>query len=364
MSNQSIHLVGLNGIRAIAAIAVVLSHINLGLGSFHLPPIKSIDLAGHGVTIFFALSGFLITFLLIHEKQKQPIIVKKFYLRRILRIWPLYFLYLFVTILVTYQSSFTNEILKPTLIYYIFFAANIPFIFDFALPLLGHFWTIGVEEQFYLFWPWLIKNNRLNTLRTVVVFAGFLILLRLICRFIEYKWGNPYPYLIIHVNRFDCMAVGGIGAILFLEDNKIFKKIVYLKVTQILSWFVIFLLAFNSFHIASVIDPEIISIVTVVIIINVSSNTNTIINLNKQIFDFLGKISYGIYIIHPLVIFLFAKFLNLFELHNLTKYILIYTGVLALTIAIAYVCFRYFESKFIKLKENFSVIKSSSIKQI
>ena len=91
---EKLHLKGLNGIRAIAAVSVVLSHV--ALPGIKLPYVLSIGgLAQYGVTIFFTLSGFLITYLLFKEKEQTAISIRKFYIRRILRIWPLYFAYLF-----------------------------------------------------------------------------------------------------------------------------------------------------------------------------------------------------------------------------------------------------------------------------
>lgn len=363
MIKQYIHLRGLNGIRAIAAIAVVFSHINIGLGNFNLPTSKSLDLAGHGVTMFFALSGFLITYLLLHESQKQEINIRKFYVRRILRIWPLYFLYFFTSILVAYLAGMSKEIFPASLVCYLLLAANIPFVFGGVLPFVAHLWSIGVEEQFYIFWPWLIKINR-RVLKSVLVFAIGFFLLKVVCRIIEYKWGNPYPYLLIQVTRFDCMAIGGIGAILFFNNNSYFKKLVYLRAVQLIAWFVILLLAFNKFHIASIIDPEILSLVTVVLIVNVCSNPKTLINLDRPVFNFLGKISYGIYVIHPLVIYLYAQVLNTFQFHTYVKYFLIYSGVLFFTILCAYISYEFFEKRFIKLKDKFTVIKSSSVHKV
>lgn len=107
--NKPIHLPGLNGIRAFAAVAVVISHTTLALNNFNLDntvfgkdrfgnPL-GLALASHAVTIFFVLSGFLITYLTIHEKQKiGNLNIRKFYIRRILRIWPLYYLYLIIII--------------------------------------------------------------------------------------------------------------------------------------------------------------------------------------------------------------------------------------------------------------------------
>src|SRR6478735_4462608 len=95
-----IHLKGLNGIRAIAALAVVFSHLGLSQLDFGIPTKNSIDLAGYGVSIFFSLSGFLITYLLLIEKERfGDIQIRQFYVRRILRIWPLYYFYLLITLL-------------------------------------------------------------------------------------------------------------------------------------------------------------------------------------------------------------------------------------------------------------------------
>ncbi len=97
--NDTVYFKGLNGIRAIAAIAVILSHlleamqeINPSIG------IGMLDMANFGVTMFFALSGFLITSLLLLEnKETNNIHIKGFYMRRVLRIWPIYYLYIAVT---------------------------------------------------------------------------------------------------------------------------------------------------------------------------------------------------------------------------------------------------------------------------
>jgi len=159
---------GLNGIRAIASLAVIISHTTQSLGEFNLDrylfgkfsdgnPIGLL-LAGYGVSMFFVLSGFLITYLLQEEGAKAKIDIKKFYVRRILRIWPLYYLYLgFVILLMIINDKPINV---TSLIYYVFFSANIPFILETGLLYLGHYWSLGVEEQFYLFWPWLVRNGK------------------------------------------------------------------------------------------------------------------------------------------------------------------------------------------------------------
>ena len=97
-SNKHIYFSGLNGLRFFAALAVIITHIELIKEQMEFPGLHSknkivFELGGLGVVFFFVLSGFLITYLLLKEKEQTGTInVKKFYLRRILRIWPLYFL--------------------------------------------------------------------------------------------------------------------------------------------------------------------------------------------------------------------------------------------------------------------------------
>ncbi|MBL0234347.1 MAG: acyltransferase [Chitinophagaceae bacterium] len=122
-----VHLRGLNGIRAIASLAVVISHIALNFENFGFSPSHGLDLAGFGVSMFFSLSGFLITYLLMIEKSDfGDVSIKDFYIRRILRIWPLYFFYLIVCILVIILTQ--PQELRGNITYYILLSGNMPFI--------------------------------------------------------------------------------------------------------------------------------------------------------------------------------------------------------------------------------------------
>lgn len=119
---SKMHLRGLDGLRGIAALMVVLGHVELikkvynfhnvydGGGPFFL------YLGSHAVTFFFVLSGFLITFLLIKEKEKVGTIsVKKFYLRRILRIWPVYYLLFILGFIVLPQIDFSTLLISSSI---------------------------------------------------------------------------------------------------------------------------------------------------------------------------------------------------------------------------------------------------------
>ena len=188
MPKSAIYLPGLNGLRAMAAVSVVLSHTIHALGQFKLNPFllgtnndggtQGLLLAGFGVSIFFALSGFLITYLLLIEKEQAGIDIKKFYVRRILRIWPLYYVYLLLALITIISLNLYFN--RTALLLYVFYSANIPFILGITLPFLVHYWSLGVEEQFYLFWPWIIKKVNMN-LQTVIL---FLIVVLIACKLI------------------------------------------------------------------------------------------------------------------------------------------------------------------------------------
>ncbi|MFY0599375.1 MAG: acyltransferase [Cyclobacteriaceae bacterium] len=100
--DQTIYFQGLTELRGIAAVIVMISHIDQFHKILKTPSlsISSTGIAAHAVTLFFVLSGFLITYLLIKEKDHhQKISIQKFYMRRVLRIWPAYYLTILIGVL-------------------------------------------------------------------------------------------------------------------------------------------------------------------------------------------------------------------------------------------------------------------------
>ena len=154
----------LNGLRFIAAFLVIIHHIEQFKNLWNIPnfyyksSIKS--LGDVGVTVFFVLSGFLITYILLKEKHKTGTInIISFYIKRILRIWPLYFLLMILGLFVFNKLPFANtedlyvnfhEFFYIKLILYIFILPNIVLQLFGAVPLISQLWSIGIEEQFYL----------------------------------------------------------------------------------------------------------------------------------------------------------------------------------------------------------------------
>jgi peptidoglycan/LPS O-acetylase OafA/YrhL len=368
-----LHFSGLNGIRAIAALAVLFSHITIELASFGLDPYvlgrmsdgtpKATSLAGFGVSIFFVLSGFLITYLLLEEKKIRSINIKHFYIRRVLRIWPLYYLYFFISILTLVVFDLPFE--KQSTLYYIFLAANIPYIIGGAINFIAHYWSLGVEEQFYAFWPWIIKKSS-AVLKVTVAICASLILLKYALRIIDIKYhsGNmSLAYDILNVTRFHCMLIGAIGAILYFRKNVVFLKVMDNFICQLLAWGIIFLVTFNKFHLISFLDNEIISVATLFLIMGQIRKKRRILNLDLPFFEFIGKISYGIYVLHPLVIFYVSKALSFTDKSNVFNYLTAYVLVILVTILSAYISYEFFEKRFLSLKGKYSAVRSAAVAQ-
>ncbi len=372
MNSRSIHLQGLNGLRAIMVLAVVTSHITINLQKFGLNPNvfgtfndgepKGLLLANLGVSAFFALSGFLITYLLLLEKKENggaKINVKYFYLRRILRIWPLYYLYLAVCLLIFLTDG--TQYSTSQICFYLFFSANIPFILSNPLALLTHYWSLGVEEQFYLFWPWVVRQTNKCLLRGSIIALVCLLVLKLVFRYWLPGQDESLPYKIIDVTRFQCMLSGVIGAILYTNQTSLFLKVCNNKITQAICWGILLFYGLN-FHIASVLDSEFVSIVTVFLIIGQITVNNRLVNLENKPIDFIGKISYGIYIIHPLIIRIFIELYR----HNIVtsqlNYFVLYTTIPIITVGVSWVSYQFFEKKFLTLKTKYAIIPSVSSK--
>ncbi|NOT90110.1 acyltransferase family protein [Ferruginibacter sp.] len=371
-SNKPIYFPGLNGLRALAALSVVVFHLTRNFAEFNLSPFifgtladgtpKGFAMAGFGVTIFFCLSGFLITYLLLAEKKQQEINIKNFYLRRILRIWPLYYLYLIAVLIIIFY--FGMRFNGTVLLSYIFFAANVPFILEniphiaeTTLPFLRHYWSLGVEEQYYLFWPWVVKKIKRRLAFFVIAFIVIFIALK--C-FFHFFFMHSIVAASFNVIRFDCMLIGSLGAIYYYNGHALFLKIFGSKIAQAAGWLVVLLLLTNVFHIASVIDHEIVSVVTVALIIGQITVKNRLVNLDIKICDFLGKISYGMYVIHPLVIFFSVMLLKDIALPPVLKYAVVYSFVTGVTIIVSWLSYQYLEKPFLKIKMRFTTVASSN----
>ena len=360
MPADKIYFKGLNGIRAIAAFIVITFHIDQFLRLFKLPDFgyHETKMAAYGVTLFFVLSGYLITYLLLVEKQKyKQVDLLKFYKRRILRIWPIYYLVIGIVIVLVLTGALTvtDEHVLRNLFLYIFLLSN--FTSADMIP-LGPLWSIGVEEQFYLFWPLLLNKSK-NIFRSLLAIIVIYLVIKIAFRYLE----NGPIYSFIYLTTFDCMAIGGIMANLVFQKSPVLKYF-FNPFLQVAVWlFFVVSIFFTPVHVSSLFDHEIHAVCYAIIIVNVSMNERTLVNLENRLLNFLGKISYGLYVYHMLIIWTLSRMLTRYlpaMPGRAFRYITVYVLVYGLTVFIAYLSYRYFESYFMGWKAKFAKIHSTN----
>ncbi len=373
--SNTVYFPSLNGLRFIAA-ALVFIH--------HFPHIKCVrdtgfvlknsflqTLGGTGVTLFFVLSGFLITYLLLSEHQQiNTIDIKKFYVRRLLRIWPLYFLILAVYLLYGHFShELSPDFFKLQLALYLFFLPNVAHTIFASGGFPMQLWSVGSEEQFYLFYPWLLKYFRTNIIYylciTPLVFIAIRgLLLYVILHYPAYNWHgvSVFQFLFDFSNAFriDCMAVGGLFAYLLFTQHKLLT-VVYSTAAQYIAYAIILVLVATSFKLP-LIYHTVFSVLFGSIILNLASNKNSLLSLENVFFNHLGKLSYGLYMIHSFVLHItdvyFQRYLTLNNGYATVGVTFVVTFII--TIALAQLSYSYFETPFLKFKHKFSIITSGN----
>jgi peptidoglycan/LPS O-acetylase OafA/YrhL len=374
---KRVYFKNLNGLRFFAAFAVILHHLEQYKFWAKLPSHwgnVTVDAFGHkAVSFFFVLSGFLITYLLLEESKKTGTIsIKDFYVRRILRIWPVYYLVIIICLFVipfvfdlsyigirTFDEKFTVKVFLLFLI-----LPNILRVYSPSIAGGNQLWSIGVEEQFYIIWPLLVKSfiKRLPTFLFIFIAIKFLVTVVLLSTAIYTQnlivSAGLQLWILFKVEQ---MAIGALGAwVLFTNRQKILYFF-YHKLTWYASLLGMVLLLF--FHTTYWLYSYLEAVVFFLVILNVSTNPAVKVSLEKPILNKLGNISYGIYMYHTICITICLYTLTYFEIDK-TNFILFnilyYIGSSLLTIAVANVSYKYFEKFFLNLKERFMIVKSGT----
>lgn len=348
-------LPNLDSIRALAALIVVVSHIELQkqeLGFANIRPVMK-NFGSIGVTIFFVLSGFLITYLLFREhSSKGDINVKSFYFRRILRIWPLYFVVLLFGIFVYPRQVDTMGIVLS-----VFFLPNIAFMLSKLPGLIDPIWSLGVEEQFYLFHPHIFRQKNLKSIfNTLIGIFVFFYVLKFCASFFHWETVS----MVMYKARFDCMMLGGIFSMWIvnhLSDEKYFKSLfspamIFTVPFQIglYSFYVLYLVVATTQ--SALYNDQFLSIITACAIGNLALNPGCIINIENRFLSFVGKISFGLYLLHKFPVELMIRTSRAIGIKNLVlENVFVYSTSISLALILAYVSFHYYESFFLKMKE-------------
>ena len=395
---------GLDGLRFFAALAVFFTHVELikkftGFGSHWIDPeeritkftvfqsvmSKEIDplspliaySSALGVVFFFVLSGFLITYLLLKEKESNKTIqIGKFYLRRAFRIWPLYYLIFILGFFVLPnlelfavpgQDVFFNQNFWGNLMLYAFFMPNLAFsIYTTAVPNIGQSWSIGVEEQFYLLWPLLIRKSK-NVLKSILWIAGSIIALKGIL-LLSFPFIKLEALVVIKkflaMSKLECMALGGLGAYVLFNKKEVVLRIIFKPVSQIMAVVVIPILIYFIPTAFEDVLHLLFSVSFLVIILNVAGNEKVLLRFENPILQYLGRISYGFYMFHVMcivfTIHILDKYIGLDNDITTPQHILLYGISFLLTVAVSSLSYHIFEKAFIRLKDKYAQPKPTT----
>ena len=296
------HLPGLDGLRALCVLSVIASHSGLA------------PLGGLGVNTFFVLSGFLITWLLLEEWNKSSdISLKNFYVRRVLRIFPAY--YVFIIITISADLILDNPQIKPAIIPALTYTVNyFNVIYDHPGLSVAHAWSLAIEEQFYLIWPALLIYILRKDVKLVAPILLLIILASMTWRSTAwsiFEFGSSYVYNAFET-RVDSLASGCLLAVLFNIPSA--KKLLFRHLTSpvlsILAFsLVIGLHLFGSDDYRYMPGYTVSSLLAAIILVQImSQSTNGIWQvLENPVLKYMGVISYPMYLWHGRCIELTGK---------------------------------------------------------
>jgi peptidoglycan/LPS O-acetylase OafA/YrhL len=311
-----------------------------------------------GVCVFFLLSSYLITKLLILEHERTGSVhIRNFYIRRILRIWPLYLVFL-ISMWILGKAHVFFPIETGRLIAFLFFAGNIysgiwGFTWNPILPL----WTISIEEQFYLIWPLLARGGRRTLASLAVVILAFSIASTLLLR--SRSGQIEHVLWTSSLVQFQFFAFGALLALRFHEEVPRYSLVGRFGLA--IAGVALLMVAGGPLHIRSEGQPvsrlllslgyEIMAAGTVAIFLAFLGAANGKLSVPRSL-TYLGKISFGLYIFHDLSIQVCGFFARRY---NLPPGFRALTAAL-LTLVLAMLSYRYFERPFLTLKNRFTLV--------
>lgn len=366
------HLKGLNTLRFFAAALVLFDHARHHLNEMGINFGENLPFLHKGITavnFFFTLSGFLISYLAINEINKLgKIDFKFFYIRRVLRIFPLYYLVFFIMIcligvlvpMLMHENKLGFPMLQGGLLYTLMLPNMVKAIWPDTAGGLNILWSIGVEEQFYVLFPLvviLIKNESRRLVRiislTLIYFAIYWLLK------INVLGLSLSAITFFATLKFHYMLVGIVFAVLchkyFYDKEWLIKKYINNTVFQGVLFcliLLVFTMNFNEF----ILTDLCISVLFALLIVTISHREKGIINYNVKALSYFGVISYGIYLLHPLVSYFLRFFIVKFEFvaNIIDRFPVLYLVTLLIaTLSIAHVSYQFYEKQFLKLKKRY-----------
>ena len=323
---------------------------------------------GHlGVYFFFTLSGFLITYILLNEKTNNlKINLKKFYIRRILRIWPLFYLmvlfaYLSPQMITFLGMRYSTEGYEPNYFLTCLFLENYHTIFTHQFPNvmpLPVFWSLCIEEHFYIIWGLLLYYTNIKKIPYLIL--CFLILPIMMRHFFLQ---NNFMILDLSTN-IDLFMYGALPAYLYVNHKQqlidtIQKQSNYLKalpLVLVVAW----VLFSGSYPLESLtyLEPSIMGILCSLLLFVFLPSKNNFKITDANALSKLGLFTYSLYLIHFITISLLKKLTLKWNFSLDQKGLTFFVAALLLTILVSYISYHFIEKPFLKLKRLFDQNKA------
>jgi peptidoglycan/LPS O-acetylase OafA/YrhL len=360
----------LDVLRLFAFLGVYLFHSYAGAQAVQSGPpwvisLNRLNSAGvFGVDLFFALSAYLITELLLREKRQfGELNVKAFYLRRMLRIWPLYFFAIALALIPFFDAdrAFTWRYATSFLLLagnWCLVAWGWPAGFTIANPL----WTVSIEEQFYLVWPPIVRKLSIDRLAHVAI--GMLVV----------ATSARATMVAIHAGRFavwantlcrlDPIALGILVAVVLRGRIPHFS--ISARIGMLLAGVLMTTLVANAWNLPAPLSLKWLPNLVGFPLVAVSCMLILLAVLGVPIrfpwmLVYLGKISYGLYVYHMLGFFLTGKFLVRGHLNHFRWLVVRQSIALTITILLASVSYALIEKPFLNLKKRFELVRSRPV---
>lgn len=324
---------------------------------------------GHlGVNLFFVLSGFLITYLLLSEKELRGNIgIGAFYMRRILRIWPLYYLIVFIGFVVfpILKSKLGSSGFVETadIRLFLVFLANFNNIWhESKTPMLHLLWSVSIEEQFYLLWPVLVAIVPIH--RMAWLFAT------IVAISVAFRIMNVNNLIVLDSHTASVisdMAIGGLFAWLVYTNTSFLNWWTKLPKGMIIGFYV---LGFAFIYIRSYIiqampyyisvDRVVLAVFFAFIIMEQCFSEHSVFKLMRWKFvSHWGTYTYGLYCWHFLALLIAYQINHRLGLNNNVWGVVVLDNILALAVAllISWLSYNVYEKPFLRLKDRFAYIK-------
>ena len=383
MSENRVYFPNLNSIRFFAALMVILHHVERTKLKLDLPNIYKTSFVGGifgqvGIILFFVLSGFLITYLLLEEHRRSSTIsIRGFYMRRVLRIWPLYYLiiilglYILPNISFFYMPNYTEYVgdhLAEKSVLFLTFFSNIAYTLYHKVPFSSQTWSVGVEEQFYLIWPLLmlfaVKRKKVLTTLLSLIGVYLAIKIAVVSLYNVDQNNDSFMKLWLYWDHFsiDCMAIGGISSYLLFYKKERILKVLFNRYLQYALYLILAVVILRGWAVPWF-NKEFYAVIFAVLILNLSANPKTVLNLEYKPLNYLGKVSYGLYMYHNLVIFIVLKLVlptGWFDFSSTISNTIFHLLCIAGTVLISGLSYKYFEKRFLRFKSKYTTVQSGS----